>query len=42
MSAEAVLSGKTLSVKNFCDVLVNAVKSDHARLHQPFYLDLHF
>ena len=41
MSADAVLSGKTLSTKEFCDVLVNEVKNGHARLHHPFYLDLY-
>lgn len=41
MLAEAVLSGKTLSTKDFCDVLVNEVKTGHARLHHPFYLALY-
>jgi pyrroloquinoline-quinone synthase len=41
MSAEAVLSGKTLSPKELCDVLVDEVKKGHARLHHPFYLDLY-
>src|SRR5918999_2158597 len=41
MTAEAVLSRKTLSPKEFCDVLVNEVKSQHARLHHPFYLALY-
>ena len=41
MSAEAVLSGKTLPTKEFCDVLVNEVKNKHARLYHPFYLDLY-
>ena len=37
MSAEAVLNGKTLGTKEFCDVLVNEVKNGHARLYHPFY-----
>ena len=41
MSAEAVLSGKTLSSKEFCEVLVNEVKTKHARLHHPFYMALY-
>ena len=41
MSAEAVLNGKTLVAKEFCDVLVNEVKNGHARLHHPFYMDLY-
>src|SRR5262249_39654321 len=41
MSAQAVLHGKALSTKEFCDVLVNEVKSGHARLHHPFYLALY-
>jgi len=41
MSVEAVLHGKTLSTKEFCDVLINEVKSGHARLHHPFYLALY-
>src|SRR6266480_1864130 len=41
MSAEAVLKGKTLPSKEFCDVLVNEVKNGHARLYHPFYLDLY-
>jgi pyrroloquinoline quinone (PQQ) biosynthesis protein C len=41
MSAEAVLSGKTLAPKEFCDVLVDEVKQKHARLHHPFYLALY-
>ncbi len=41
MSAEAILNGKTLGTKEFCDVLVNEVKNGHAHLHHPFYLDLY-
>src|SRR5207244_12839477 len=41
MSAEAFLSGKTLSTKEFSDVLINEVKNGHARLHHPFYLALY-
>ena len=41
MSSEAVLSGKVLPTKEFCDVLMNEVKNRHARLHHPFYLDLY-
>ena len=41
MSAEAVLAGKTLPPKEFCEVLVNEVKNGHARLHHPFYMDLY-
>jgi len=41
MSAEAILSGKTLSTKEFSDVLINEVKNGHARLHHPFYLALY-
>jgi len=41
MSAEAVLDGKALTPKNFCDVLMNEVKNGHARLHHPFYLNLY-
>lgn len=41
MSAEAILNGKTLPKKEFCDVLMNEVKEGHARLHHPFYLDLY-
>jgi pyrroloquinoline-quinone synthase len=41
MSAQAVLSGKILPVKEFCEVLVDEVKTRHARLHHPFYLDLY-
>jgi len=41
VSAEAVLSGKTLSARDFCGVLVNEVKAKHARLHHPFYAALY-
>jgi len=41
MSVEALLSGKTLPPDEFCDVLVNEVKNNHARLHHPFYLNLY-
>lgn len=41
MSAEAVLSGRTLPSPEFSDVLVNEVKKGHARLHHPFYLALY-
>ena len=41
MSAEAVLSGKTLPTREFCEVLINEVKIKHARLYHPFYLDLY-
>jgi pyrroloquinoline-quinone synthase len=41
MSAEALLSGKTLPTKEFSEVLVSEVKNGHARLHHPFYLDLY-
>ena len=41
MSAEAVLSGRALSPKQFCQTLVNEVKQNHARLRHPFYLDLY-
>src|SRR5258706_10227078 len=41
MSAEAVLVGKTLPTKEFCEVLVSEVKNGHARLHHPFYMDLY-
>src|SRR6266404_9375467 len=41
MSVTEVLEGKTLSTKDFCDVLINEVKSGHARLHHPFYLALY-
>jgi pyrroloquinoline-quinone synthase len=41
MSAEAVLSGKTLPARDFCDLLVNEVKTKHARLHHPFYAALY-
>lgn len=37
MSAEAVLGGKILTAKEFCEVLVKEVKNGHARLHHPFY-----
>src|SRR5262245_19739046 len=41
MTVAAVLQGKTLSTKEFSDVLINEVKSGHARLHHPFYLALY-
>jgi pyrroloquinoline-quinone synthase len=41
MSAEVVLGGKTLSPKQFSEVLVSEVKNGHARLHHPFYLALY-
>jgi len=41
MSAEAVLRGKTLATKDFCNVLMAEVKNGHARLHHPFYLALY-
>ena len=41
MSAEAVLGGKRLATKDFCDVLMSEVKTRHARLHHPFYLALY-
>jgi pyrroloquinoline quinone (PQQ) biosynthesis protein C len=41
MLAEAVLSGKTLPAREFCDVLINEVKTKHARLHHPFYAGLY-
>jgi pyrroloquinoline-quinone synthase len=41
MPAEALLRGKILPAKEFCDVLMNEVKEKHARLHHPFYLDLY-
>ncbi len=41
MSAEAVLNGKTLPIREFCDVLIDEVKNGHARLHHPFYLRLY-
>src|SRR6476620_3350876 len=41
MSAEAVLKGKTLPTKEFCDVLMTEVKNEHARLHHQFYLALY-
>src|SRR5215813_15360702 len=41
MTVAAVLQGKTLSTKEFADVLINEVKSGHARLHHPFYLALY-
>ncbi len=41
MSAEAVLNGKALPTKEFCDILMQEVKDGHARLHHPFYLDLY-
>jgi pyrroloquinoline-quinone synthase len=41
MSVEAILTGKTLPTKEFCEVLVKEVKDGHARLHHPFYLDLY-
>src|SRR5437868_14030331 len=41
MSAETILSSKTLSTKEFSDVLINEVKDGHARLHHPFYLRLY-
>jgi pyrroloquinoline quinone (PQQ) biosynthesis protein C len=40
-ATEALLSGATLSTKEFADLLVSEVKSGHARLHHPFYLDLY-
>jgi len=40
MSIEAVLHGKTLPTKEFCQVLMEEVKNRHARLHHPFYRDL--
>ena len=40
MSAEMVLSGKTLPTEDFCNVLIDEVKNRHARLHHPFYADL--
>ena len=33
MSAEIVLSGKTLATRDFCNVLIDEVKNGHARLH---------
>jgi pyrroloquinoline-quinone synthase len=41
MFGGAVLEGKTLATKDFCDVLVTEVKNNHARLHHPFYLALY-
>src|SRR5919197_5376153 len=41
MSAEAVIRGKTLSTKEFCDVLVDEFKNNHARRHHPFYWALY-
>src|SRR5438105_11907770 len=41
MSVAEVLEGKTLSTKDFCDVLVTEVKNNHARIHHPFYLALY-
>jgi pyrroloquinoline-quinone synthase len=41
MSADAILRGETLTTKEFAQVLVNEVKSGHARLHHPFYLALY-
>jgi pyrroloquinoline quinone (PQQ) biosynthesis protein C len=41
MSIDAILDGKTLPAKEFCEVLTNEVKENHARLHHPFYLDLY-
>src|SRR5438132_11632506 len=41
MSVAEVLEGKTLSTKDFCDLLVTEVKNTHARLHHPFYLALY-
>jgi pyrroloquinoline quinone (PQQ) biosynthesis protein C len=41
MSAKALLSGRILSTKEFCNVLVDEVKNNHARLHHPFYLALY-
>ena len=41
MSVEAILRGKTLSAKEFSEVLMNEVKNGHARLHHPFYLALY-
>jgi pyrroloquinoline quinone (PQQ) biosynthesis protein C len=41
MSAELVLSGQTLAIEDFCNVLIDEVKNRHARLHHPFYADLY-
>lgn len=41
MSVEAILNGKTLPPKEFCELLANEVEERHARLHHPFYLDLY-
>ena len=41
MSAEAILKGKVLPIKEFSQLLVDEVKNGHARLHHPFYLKLH-
>lgn len=41
MSVQALLSGKSLPTKEFCDLLVEEVKNNHARLHHPFYSDLY-